>query len=54
LQRQRHVEVGTALIDREADIDARREAGAEPGHAPQVLRRSPTKSAIGSFRAEMP
>jgi len=37
LQRQRHVEVGTALIDREADIDARREAGAEPGHAPPGL-----------------
>jgi hypothetical protein len=43
-----------ALIDRKADIDARRDAGANPATPPKILRRSPTKSAIASFRAEMP
>ena len=33
LQRQRHVDVGAALVDREADIDAGRDARADPGHA---------------------
>ena len=33
LQRQRNVDGGVALVDRKADIDAGREARAEPGHA---------------------
>ena len=33
LQRQRNVDRGAALVDREADIDARRHPRADPGHA---------------------